>query len=152
MTTTNEHNLERINSGIFENNTQPSISNKPISPTEQVGTSPSLNQYLTDISYPSVEPNTTNDSSLNELANPQYAHNWNAYNNPYFLRAFVSKCLATADSAGEFLRKILELVMRCDNSIQWADSMRDEMKSIIETRTWKLTSIPNEAKRIFRRN
>lgn len=141
-----DHNVVHIQSDITDHNVQPHIPPSPISPIEELEQSPSLNQYHTAISYPNVEPETTNDSSLDELADPQYDKDWNAYKDPYFPRAFVNRCFAAADSIGEYLPETLEQAIRCDNAKQWSESMRDEMKSIVENETWKLTPAPKEAK------
>lgn len=85
----------------------------------------------------------TPDSTLDELADPQYDHP------PKFARAFVSKCLVAADAPNRYLPDTLKQAMRCDEAQQWKKSMQDEMKSILENKTWSLVPAPNDGAKVI---
>lgn len=107
-------------------------------------------QYYTAESAIRSDPDddTTNssnsNSSIDELADPQYCQRINLDSG--YPRAFVSRCLAAAHSQDEYLPETMEQAMRCSKAKLWAESMRDEIKSIIENKTWMLTLPPKEAK------
>lgn len=94
---------------------------------------------------PEQDNDTTNisqESSLDELADPQYCQQFDIYKDPYNPRAFVSRCLAATNSPDDYLPETLEQAMQCNNAKQWAESMRDEITSILQNATWKLVDAP----------
>ena len=91
-------------------------------------------QYHTAQSFPQDDDV---DSSLDELANPKYDFQ------PRHARAFITTCLNAADSSTQYIPERLEQAMRCSQARQWGESMRDEMKSIVENHTWDLVPAPS---------
>ena len=76
------------------------------------------------------------ESSIDELADPRYD------NKSIIARAFIAKCLAATESSDQCLPETLEQAANSDNGSQWKESMRNEMKSLMENKTWKLVQIP----------
>lgn len=112
-------------------NTQPVIDDEetsanPSSPAIKSPSQLSL-QSLNEVPY---------DTSLDELADPRFHQDNNN------ARAFISKCLVATDSITQFTPETFEQAMACDESNKWKESMRDEIKSIVENKTWKLVSVP----------
>lgn len=131
----------------------PSINNPSDKSRHQYLTTPiprldmsSQAQYFTANSDQQTQTQSTSqsdlydDSSLDELANPKYIAD--PYKDPFNPKAFVSRCLDSADSQGEYLPETLDQAMTCQKASQWAESMRDEIRSIVENETWKLVPAP----------
>lgn len=111
----------------------------PITPTVSPGHEKDQTQYYTADTFPESEL----ESSIDELADPQYDLG------SYIPRAFVSKCLVAADSPNHYVPETLEQALRCQQSKQWAHSMRDEIKSILENNTWKLVPAPLDGSKVI---
>lgn len=105
--------------------------------------SPSLNQYHTATSFPDQDTEISDDTSLDELADPRY------YRAPELPKVFLSRCLVAANSANEFIPDTLEQAMKCKKSQQWAISMRDEIRSIVQNTTWKLVPVPEDGSKVI---
>jgi hypothetical protein len=142
-TTTSDENVIQLDNN--RNNVN-HPSDQPVSSIDQSALSPSFNQYHTAISFPDAEEDQSEHSSLDELADPQYNEDLYPYRDPFCPRAYVSRCLAAADSSGQFLPDTIEQAMKCGRAAQWADSMRDEIKSIYDSRTWHLVTAPKDVK------
>ena len=111
---------------------------RTITPEQELDQTPQR-QYFT--AKTSFQPDF--DSSIDELADPRYDTETN------IPRAFVSKCLVATDAANQYIPETLEQAMRCEHSRQWAESMRDEIKSIYENKTWKLVPMPKNGARVI---
>ncbi|KAF5177113.1 hypothetical protein FRX31_033300, partial [Thalictrum thalictroides] len=90
-----------------------SQSTRPVDESSQVERS---QQYHTAQSFQQDDT----DSSLDELVDPQYEDYAACYKDPFLPRAFVSKCLAAADSNNTFIPETLEQAMQCSQSKLWA--------------------------------
>lgn len=86
---------------------------------------------------------SSDESSIDELADPRYGRVSN------FARAFVTKCLAASESIDPYLPDKLEQAVVCEESSQWGESMRDEIKSILTNKTWKLVPKPNDGSKVI---
>ena len=87
--------------------------------------------------------NDVSDNSIDELADPRYD---SYYNHP---KAFITQCLLAADSENDNLPETLEQAMSSAESLQWGESMCDEMRSILENNTWKLVLRPNNGAKVI---
>lgn len=87
--------------------------------------------------------NDVRDNSIDELADPRYD---SYYNHP---RAFTTQCLLAADSENDNLPETLEQAMSSAESLQWGESMCDEIRSILENNTWKLVLRPNNGAKVI---
>lgn len=85
----------------------------------------------------------TPDLTMDELADPQYDFP------PTHARAFVTRCLVAADSVTPVIPETFEQAMSCTESLQWGESMRNEMKSVYENSTWTLVPPPQDGSKVI---
>lgn len=83
------------------------------------------------------------DSTIDELADPQYDQQ------PQNARVFVAQCLIAADAGTALIPEYFEQAMTCKDSQQWGESMRDEIKSVMENSTWKLVPPPQDGTKVI---
>lgn len=106
--------------------------------------SPSEQRYRSMPGYfRSSERVYTPDSTMDELADPRYDSPSRA------ARAFVSRCLVAADSGTLVIPETLEQAMSSRESLQWGESMRSEMKSLLENSTWELVPTPHDGSKVI---
>lgn len=126
----------RPSQNVAQNEPSPSNSAGVLSPLDQ--------KYLTipghfRLSNQYFSP----DSTIDELADPRYDHQ------QAHARAFVTRCLVAADTCTKFIPENLEQAMKCDESQQWGESMRHEMKSVLENSTWKIVPSPQDGSKVI---
>lgn len=131
-----DHNLVEINI----NDIQPQQNSQPLSPPRHYFPQ---RQASSSRSLQLPDPESSDESSIDELANPRYGRISN------FARAFVTKCLVASESINPYLPDTLEQAVSCEDSSQWADSMRDEIKSILTNQTWKLVPKPKDGSKVI---
>ena len=104
---------------------------------------PSPRESLSFISPQIPGKYITHDTSIDELADPKYdTDNITA-------RAFVSKCLVATESPSGLVPESFQQAIASEESNKWMESMRDEMKSILENKTWKLVSVPEDGQKVI---
>ena len=83
------------------------------------------------------------DTSIDELADPKYD------SKNYISKAFVAKCLIAANSTTQYLPETFEQAIKCEESLKWKISMRDEIQSIFRNTTWKLVPAPQDGSKVI---
>lgn len=127
------HDINLPNLSTSQDARQSQVISRSTIPVEELSQADYSQQYHTAQTFPQDDV----DSSLDELANPKYDYQ------PRHARAFITTCLNAADSTTQYIPERLEQAMRCDQAQQWSESMRDEMKSIVENHTWDLVPKPS---------